>query len=86
MSDELGMPAESAYTIKYDLCIYEIDMNVWDYECFVHVTGLNIPFALFYLTDADDTDDDDMICHCCECVCESPKSNNNTHRCCAAGA
>ncbi len=66
-------------------------MNIWDYECFVHATGVDIPFASFYLSDADDTDDDDefdlCVCsECCECVCKSPKSNDNTHRCCAVGA
>lgn len=77
--DELGMPVETAYTIKYDLCIQLIDMNVWDYECFVHATGVDIPFSVYFLSDTQMD-----LCVCCEC--KSPKSNDNTHRCCAVGA
>lgn len=84
-SDQLGMPAENEHTLKYDMCIQLIDMNIWDYECFVHATGIDIPFAVYFFYD---TRIDDLICHCCECCeCESPTSDdNNTHRCCAVGA
>ena len=80
-SDELGMPAESAYTLKYDLCMNFLEFNVWDYECFVHATGVDIPFSTYFLSDTQMD-----LCVCCECVCESPTSDDNTHRCCAVGA
>jgi hypothetical protein len=84
MSDELGMPVESEHTLKYDLCMNFLEFNVWDYECFVHATGVDIPFSVYYFYDTQIDEHD--LCVCCECVCESPKSNDNTHRCCAVGA
>lgn len=85
-NSELGMPAESEHTLKYDLCMNFLEFNVWDYECFVHATGIDIPFAVYFFFDDTQIDEiDDLICHCCEC--ESPTSNDdNTHRCCAVGA
>ena len=86
-NSDLGMPAESEHTLKYDLCMNFLEFNVWDYECFVHATGVDIPFAVYFFYDPRINEIDDLICHCCECVCESPTSDDdNTHRCCAVGA
>ena len=83
-SDDLGMPAETAYTLKYDLCMNFLEFNVWDYECFVHATGVDIPFSVYYFYDMQMDEHD--LCVCCECVSPKSDNNNNTHRCCAVGA
>ena len=83
-SDDLGMPAESEHTLKYDLCMNFLEFNVWDYYHYCDATGADIPFSVyfFYDTQIDELD----LCVCSECVCESPTSDDNTHRCCAVGA
>ncbi len=83
MPSDLGMPTESEHTLKYDLCMNFLEFNVWDYECFVHATGVDIPFSTYFFYDMQMDELD--LCVCCECVCESP-TNDNTHRCCAVGA
>jgi hypothetical protein len=86
-SDDLGMPAESQYTLKYDLCMNFLEFNFWDYECFMHATGLNIPFSVYYFYDMLPSEINEHVLYvCCECVCKSPISNNYIHNCCAAGA